>query len=84
MRLPVAAALTILLVRGRAAVLLPVRLLALRTGVLALARRRGRILAVAARRRGRVLARRAAGGWRRWVLRVAAAGGRRRVLVVSA
>jgi len=89
MRLPVAA-LAILLVRGRAAVrrhtavLLPIRRLALRAGVLALARRRGRILVVAARRRGRVLARRAAGGRRRRVLRVAATGGRRRVLVVSA
>lgn len=95
MRLPVAA-LAILLVLGRAAVrrrtavllLLPIRRLALRAGVLALAlalaRRRGRILVVAAGRRARVLARRAAGGRRRRVLRVAAAGGRRRVLVVSA
>ena len=94
MRLPVAA-LAILLVLGRTAVrrrtavlLLPIRRLALRAGVLALAlalaRRRGRILVVAAGRRARVLARRAAGGRRRRVLRVAAAGGRRRVLVVSA
>ena len=90
MRLPVAA-LAILLVLGPGAVrrrtavlLLPIRRLALRAGVLALARRRGRILVVAAGRRGRVLARRAAGGRRRRVLRVAAAGGRRRVLVVSA
>lgn len=92
MRLPVAA-LAILLVLGRAAVrrrtavlLLPIQRLALRAGVLALAlaRRRGRILVVAAGRRARVLARRAAGGRRRRVLRVAAAGGRRRVLVVSA
>ena len=92
MRLPVAA-LAILLVLERAAVrrrtavlLLPIRRLALRAGVLALAlaRRRGRILVVAAGQRARVLARRAAGGRRRRVLRVAAAGGRRRVLVVSA